>query len=162
MVVSLSQVSLAQGHPPGPHFRAARPTHGGHGQINAARARLYQLSPEERQAFQRNAERWLKMSPEQQKVLREREQIRRQQLRTEAESAMRQLGLRLDPNARDQFEARYLQERRRIERELREEVEAKRQQELPQLNERLKNEFQSHQGTGASTASPAASGKPHD
>lgn len=159
MAMSVSQVSLAQGHAPGPHVRATRPNHGQF--FNEAKDRLYQLSPEERQAFRRNAERWLQMSPEQQKILREREQVRRQQLRAEAESAMRQLGLRLDPYTRDQFEARYLQERRRIERELRQEVEAKRQQELPQLNERLKNEFQSHQGTGASTASPAASGKPH-
>jgi hypothetical protein len=120
--------------------------------------RLYRLSPDERQALQRNAERWLRMNPEQQKILREREQVRRQQMKIEAEAAMRQSGLRLDGSARDQWEARYLQERRRIERELRQEVETKRQQQLPQLNERLKSEFQSTQGN----PSPSASAKKRD
>jgi hypothetical protein len=133
--------------------------------MNPAHDRLYQISPEERQTFRRNAEQWIRLNPQQQKVLREREQIRRQQLKTEAEAAMRNMGLRLDPNAQGQFEARYLQERRRIERQLRLEVEVKRQQQLPQLNERLKNEFQSRPGTSAPTSnpnnSPSGSGKPH-
>jgi len=94
------------------------------------------------------------MNPEQRKVLRERELARQQRLKAEAEAAMRQLGLSLDPNAQGQFEARYFQERRRIERELRQEVEAKRQQQLPQLNEKLKSEFQPHQGGAATNASP--------
>jgi hypothetical protein len=97
--------------------------------------------------------------------LREREQARQQRLKTEAEAAMRQLGLRLDPNAQGQFEARYFQERRRIERELRQETEAKRQQQLPQLNERLKSEFQP-KGSGAANANPSvepsASARPRD
>jgi hypothetical protein len=126
----------------------------GHGPFNSGRDRFYQLSPDERQAFRRNAQRWLQMNPEQRKILREREFARQQQLKAEAESAMRQLGLRLDPNAQGQFEARYFQERRRIERELRQEVEAKRQQQLPQLNEKLKSEFQPHSAGTATSASP--------
>ena len=149
---------------PTPRMRT-RAFNRGHAPLNAGRDRFFQLSPDERQAFRRNAERWLQMNPEQQRVLREREQARRQRLRTEAEEAMRQMGLRLDPNAQGQFEARYLQERRRIERELRQEVEAKRQQQLPKLNERLKSEFEPRQGGGTSATvapavSPSASGKP--
>lgn len=105
------------------------------------------------------------MNPAQRKVLREREVARQQQLKAEAESAMRQLGLRLDPNAQGQFEARYFQERRRIERELRQEVEAKRQQQLPQLNERLKSEFQQRGGAPGSagpTGEPSAPAKPRN
>ncbi len=132
--------------------------------MNPTRQRFNQLTPEERQVFQRNAERWLRMSPEQQKTLREREQARRAQMRSEAEAAMRQLGLRLDPNAQGQFESRYIQERRRMERQLRMEAEARRQQQLPQLNERLKNEFQGRpngaNGGGGQSASPGNSGKP--
>ena len=154
LAVSASQASLAQGSTP--HFRA-RPNR----QFNGSRYRLHQLSHEERQAFRRNAERWLQMNPEQQKSLRERELVHRQKLKAEAEATIRQLGLRLDPNAQGQFEARYLQERRKIERELRPEVEAKRQMQLPQLNERLKSEFQPHQGGTASTASPAMPAQPH-
>jgi len=116
--------------------------------MNPGRERFNQLSPEERQAFHRNAERWLRMSPEQQKMLREREQIRRTQMKAEAEVVLRQMGLRLDPAAQGQFESRYMQERRRIERQLRMETEARRQQQLPQLNERLKSEFQPKQGGG--------------
>jgi hypothetical protein len=149
LAVSVSQVTFGQGSGPRSHARPNR-------QFNGPRARLYQLSPEDRQAFRRNAERWLQMNPEQQKMLREREQVRRQRLKVEAEAAIRQLGLRLDPNAQDQFEARYMQERRKIERDLRQEFETKRQEQ----NERLKSEFQSRQGGAPSTASPATSAKP--
>jgi hypothetical protein len=151
-------VTFGQGQPT-PHFRAhgfGRGPGGGNPQFNAGRDRFNQLSPDERQAFRRNAERWLKMNPDQQRVLREREIARQQRLKAEAEAAMRQLGLRLDPNAQGQFEQRYLQERRRIERELRQETEAKRQQQLPQLNEKLKSEFQARPGSSASGASPSA------
>lgn len=125
--------------------------------------RFFQLSPEERQAFRKNAERWLRMNPEQQKLLRERYQMHRQQLKNEAEATLRQSGLHLDQSARDQFEARYLQERLKIERQLREQFEAKRDQQLPQLNERLKNEFQSRQSStpgATSTSTPAVSVTP--
>ena len=124
--------------------------------------RFFQLSPEERQAFRKNAARWLRMNPEQQKLLRERYNLHRQQLRNEAEAALHQSGLRLDQSARDQFEARYLQERLKIERQLREQFEAKRDQQLPQLNERLKNEFQARQSTpgATSTSTPAVSVTP--
>ncbi len=133
--------------------------------MSQTRQRFNQLTPEERQVFQRNAERWLKMNPEQQKMMREREQARRVQMKVEAEAAMHQMGLRLDPNAQGQFESRYMQERRRMERQLRQEAEAKRQQQLPQINERLRTEFQSHQNgaateAGGQSASPAGSAKP--
>ena len=129
--------------------------------LNPARNRYNQLSPEDREALRRNAERWLQMNPEQQKILREREQIRRQRMQAEAEAAMRQLGLRLDPNAQGQFETRYMQERRQIERQIRQEMEAKRQQQLPQLNQRLKSEFERN-GNGqpvSPSAAPSASAK---
>ena len=93
------------------------------------------------------------MNPQQRQALRELEQARREHLKRDAETVMRQSGLRLDPKAREEFESRYFQERRRMERAIREEIESKKQQELPQLNERLKNEFQRHEGS----SSPAVS-----
>ena len=120
----------------------------------SARDRLFQLSPEERQTFKRNAERWLQMNPEQRNILRERERVRRQQMKNEAEAALRDSGIRVDPNARDQFESRYFQERKRIEHDLRQEVEAKRQQQLNELKERLKNEFQSPSPNTGATIAP--------
>ncbi|HEY4285440.1 MAG TPA: hypothetical protein VGM62_20455 [Chthoniobacterales bacterium] len=112
------------------------------------------FSPQDRQMFRRNAERWLKMDAQQQQVLRDRERVRQQQIRSEVDTAIRQSGLHLDQQGRAQFETRYRQERRMMERALREEFESKRQQELPQLNERLKKEFQTHQGIGSPSASP--------
>jgi len=134
--------------------------------LNPGRNHYNQLSPEDREALRRNAERWLQMNPEQQRILRERERIRRQQMQAEAEAAMRQLGLRLDPNAQGQFENRYIQQRRQIERQIRQEMEAKRQQQLPQLNQRLKSEFEAHANGGAQPISPSvapsASAKPRN
>jgi hypothetical protein len=126
---------------------------GGH-ELRGARARVYQLSPEERQTFRRNAERWLQMGPDQRNALRQREQIRREHLKTEAEAAMRQLNLRLDQDAQQKFESRYSQERRKIERSLRKDLEDKRRQQQLELNQRLGNEFQPHQPVPAFTTSP--------
>jgi hypothetical protein len=160
--LTAASVALGQGQVT-PRFRSHSFSRGP--MVNPNRQRFNQLTPDERQAFRRNAERWLKMNPEQQKMLREREQVRRAQLKAEAEAAMRQMNLRLDTNAQGQFEARYMQERRRMERQLRQEAEARRQQELPQLNERLKSEFQSRQGNatgnaGSPVAAPTGSAKP--
>jgi hypothetical protein len=121
--------------------------------------RYMQLSPEERQTFRRNAERWLRMDAQQRNELRQRERERREQSRVEAETVLRDSGLRLENGARAQFEERYYQERRRMEQALRQEAEAKRQQELPQMKERLKNEFQQQQqpvSPGVSVAPPSS------
>lgn len=114
-------------------------------------ARALHLTPEERQIFRKNAERWLQLDPQQRNALRERDRVLRQRMKAEAETVLRDSGLRLDNGAREKFEQRYLQERRRIEHALRQEIEAKRQQELPQLKERLKSEFQSHQPSPSAT-----------
>lgn len=125
------------------------------------RSRVHQLSPEERQTFKKNAERWLQMNQEQRNVLRAREKVRQQQMKSEADAALRDSGLRVDPNARNQFESRYVQERRRIERQLRQEAEAKRQQQLKDLNERLKSEFQGPSSSPGSTDSSGPSKPRH-
>ena len=118
----------------------------------------YRLSPEDQQTFRKNAERWLQMSPDERKLMRDREQLRRERIRTEAETVLRDSGLRLDPSKHDLFQERYLQERRRIDRELRQEYELRRQQQL----ERLKKEFQPPDNSPAvsSTSAPTASGSP--
>ncbi len=154
-----SHSSLAQGgHNRSRGHGFSHPNKQGNG-LHDTRSRLHQLSPEERQTFKRNAERWLQMNQEQRNVLRQREKMRQQQRKSEAEAVLRDSGLRVDPNARDQFESRYFQERRRIERQLREEAEAKRQQQLRDLKERLKSEFQSPQpapsaGGGGGSSKP--------
>ena len=137
-----------EGQPPGGGRR-------GPGGLNNMQSRLNSLSVEDRQAFRRNAERWMQMSAEERNLMRVREQLRRQRLKQEAETALRDAGLRLDQQKRELFEQRYLQERRKMERELGQEVEAKRKQALPALNDRLKKEFQETTSSGASPASSA-------
>ena len=120
------------------------------------------LSPEDRMVFRRNAERWMQMTPQERNLMRDREHLRRERIKREADEALRDAGLRLDQERRDLFEQRYLQERRRIERELNQEVEAKRRAQLPALNERLKKEFQDNSAAPAvpATSVPATSAAP--
>ena len=118
----------------------------------------FQLSPEDRQTFQKNAERWLQMSPEERALMRGREQARRERIKSEAETVLRESGLTLDQSKRALFQERYLQERRRIDRELRQEYEARRQQQL----ESLKKEFQppANLPSAPPTSAPSLSGSP--
>jgi hypothetical protein len=125
---------------------------------NNPRDRWIAMPPEDRQTFRRNAERWMQMGPEERKIMRERELLYRERVKRDIDAALRESGLRLEGEKRDQFEQRYLQERRRIEHQLRQEVEAKRKEELPALQERLKREFQQTAPSAASTGSPATSG----
>jgi Zn-dependent oligopeptidase len=98
----------------------------------------------------------MQMDAEERKIMREREKLRRQRLEQEAEKAFRESGLRLDPEKRAAFEARYVQERAKLEHNMHQELEAKRQKETSALVDRLKKEFQSDEpkATASSTVSP--------
>lgn len=103
----------------------------------------------------------MQMSPQERDLMRQREVLRRERLKREADQALRDAGLRLDQERQNLFEQRYLQERRRIERELNQETEARRKQQLPVLNERLKKEFQETSSpTVTSPSNPASSASP--
>ena len=123
------------------------------------RERWMTMPPAERQNFQRNAERWLRMSSEERNVMRQRENLRRETIRRETEAAVRESGLHLSPQERAQFESRYIQERRKVERALRQRIETERQQELPALIQQLKKEFQIDQPTKAPATKPIESPK---
>lgn len=148
-----SGFGFAQGKPKSPKIRNGA-IHRNNGQFKGpARERLYRLSPQDQQIFRKNAERWMQMSPEERMLMRNREQIRRERIKTEAEAVLRDSGLTLDQTKRNLFQERYLQERRRIDRELRQEYEARRQLQL----ERLKKEFQPPQNSpGVSSTTPPA------
>ena len=118
------------------------------------------MPPAARQNFQRNAERWLQMSPAERNVMRQRENLRRETIRRETDAALRDSGLRLNPQERAQFESRYIQERRRVERTLRQQIESERQQQLPALIQELKKEFQIDQPTKGPPTKSADSPKP--
>jgi hypothetical protein len=110
---------------------------------------------EARQNFRRNAERWMRMSPEERNVMRQRENLRRETITRETETAVRQSGLRLSPQERAQFESRYIQERQKVERALRQQIETERQQQLPALIQQLKKEFQIDQPARSPATKPA-------
>jgi hypothetical protein len=118
------------------------------------------LPPEARQNFRRNAERWMRMSPEERNVMRQRENLRRETIKQETEAALRESGLHLTPQERAQFESRYIQERRKVEQALRQQIEAARQKELPALIQQLKKEFQIDQPARSPATKPAESANP--
>ena len=122
--------------------------------------RFNALTPEDRLLFRRNAERWMQMGPQERELMRQREMARRVRMQQEAEAALRDAGLRLDQQKREQFEERYLQERRKIERELIQETDAKRKMELPALNDRLRKEFQETNPSGTAAPKTATSAEP--
>src|SRR5438477_6777551 len=141
LIVALSVFALscaaAQAQPQSqPHRPMGRPPTGpphGPPPNQSIRERWMALPPEARQNFRRNAERWMRMSPEEQNVMRQRENLRRETIKRETEAALRDSGLRLNPQERAQFESRYMQERRKVEQALRQQIESERQKELPAL-----------------------------
>jgi hypothetical protein len=163
LVVALSVFALSCGAAqaqPQSHRPVGRPPVGApHGRppSQSIRDRWQAMPPGARQNFQRNAERWLRMSPEERNVMRQRENLRRETIRRETEAAVRDSGLRLSPQERAQFESRYIQERRKVEQTLRQQIESERQQQLPALIQQLKKEFQIDQPTKGPAAKPVES-----
>jgi hypothetical protein len=125
----------------------------------SVRDRWLAMPPDARQNFRRNAELWNQMSPEQRNLMRQRENMRRQIITREADAAVRDSGLQLNPQERARFESRYIQERRKVEQTLRQQIESERQKELPALIQQLKKEFQIDQPAKSPAAKPAASSK---
>jgi hypothetical protein len=101
----------------------------------------------------------MQMSPEQRNLMRQRENLRRETMTREADAAVRDSGLQLNPQQRAQFESRYIQERRKVEQALRQQIEAQRQKKLPALIRELKEEFQIDQPAKSPATQPAASAK---
>ena len=97
------------------------------------------------------------MTPEQRNLMRQRENIRRQIITRDADAAVRDSGLQLNPQERARFESRYIQERRKVEQSLRQQIQAERQKEIPALIQELRKEFQIDKP--APVSKPAASPK---
>jgi len=64
------------------------------------------MPPDARQNFQRNAQLWMQMTPEQRNLMRQRENMRRQILTHDADAAVRDSGLQLNSQDRARFESR--------------------------------------------------------
>src|SRR5206468_12840942 len=143
---------VAQAHGAGPAGQPHRPP-----PAQSVRDRWLAMPPDARQNFRRNAELWMQMTPQQRNLMRQRENMRRQIITREADAAVRDSGLQLNPQERARFESRYIQERRKVEQSLRQQIEAERQKELPSLIQQLKKEFQIDQPGKSPATKPAAS-----
>ena len=151
---------MAAPHGP-PPSQARGPSSGqpqGGPSAQSVRERWLAMPPDARQNFQRNAQIWNQMSPEQRNLMRQRETMRRQIITREADAAVRDSGLQLNSQQRAQFESRYIQERRKVEQSLRQQIETERQKEIPALIQQLRKEFQLDE-PGKSPAKPAPSQK---
>ena len=99
------------------------------------------------------------MTPEQRNLMRQRETVRRQMMTRDADAAVRESGLQLNPQERAQFESRYIQERRKVEQSLRQQIETERQKEIPALIQQLRKEFQLDEPGKSPVTKPATSPK---
>ena len=122
------------------------------GDFPQARKILQSLSPEQREKFLENFQRWQNMTPEERNALRDREIVRRQKILQEIDKSIAESGLQLDKDTREMYILRYSQERRKIEEKLQKEIEERRRPMLEDMNNRLKEEFKA---MPAKTASPS-------
>ena len=143
----------SQPHGP-PSGQPQRPPSG-----QSVRDRWLSMPPDARQNFQRNAQLWMQMTPEQRNLMRQRENTRQQIMTRDADAAVRDSGLQLNPQQRAQFESRYIQERRKVEQSLRQQIQTERQKEIPALIQQLRKEFQIDEPGKRPVSKPAPSPK---
>jgi hypothetical protein len=128
---------------------------GGDGPFECFKKRLAQMSPEERQHFEKNWERWKAMDDRERQEWKQRAMEARQRMKQTVDQAIAELGLQLTDDQRQVFTLRYFQERRKIEEELCKEMATKRDQMLSDMLQRLKTEF-----NAPNSASPSPSVSP--
>jgi hypothetical protein len=153
------QIAAPHGPPPSqPHGPPSGQFHGAPSE-QSIKERWLAMPPDARQNFRRNADLWMQMTPEQRNLMRQRENMRRQIITREADAAVRDSGLQLNPQERARFESRYIQERRKVEQSLRQQVETERQKEIPTLIQQLRKEFQIDEPGKSPVTKPAVSPK---
>ena len=113
-----------------------------------------QLSPEDREGYERNLSLWRSLPPEDKKAIRG---LATERIQEETEQAYASSGLNLNDDQREVFALRYRQERRRLEREIQEKALAERNRRLPEIIERIKHEFPA---TAAAATPPKPTPKP--
>jgi hypothetical protein len=112
---------------------------------------LEALTPEQQKNFKENFIRWINLSPDQKRAMREREENRKRKMVEETQAALQETGLTLDPAQRAKFSKRYAEERRKIEEKLRKESEEKRKPLVAAVITQLRSEFA---GSTAVAATP--------
>ena len=110
-------------------------------QMENVRKALEALSPEQRRRFAENLLRWSNLPPEEKKMLREGEELRKKYMEMEINAAIAESGLQLEGERRAQFIRRFGEERKKIEEQLRKETMEKRKPMVRELIGRMKAEF---------------------
>jgi hypothetical protein len=129
---------------PKPHAAGAIPTKTpADPEFEHVRKALNALTPEQFQRFQQNFLRWSNLSPEEKKILRDRETVQRHKMLAEAQNSLNKTGLQLPEEQQALFFKRYGEERRKIEESLRTELENQRKPRVEALILKLKSEFSS-------------------
>ena len=113
-----------------------------------------QLTPEEREDYDRNLSIWLTLPVEEKQAIRG---LATERIREEIEKAYADSGLRLNDDQREVFALRYRQERRRLEREIQAKASAERERRMPELIERIKREFPAAAAANSPKPSPKTS-----
>jgi hypothetical protein len=113
---------------------------------------LEALTPEQQRMFKDNFVRWINLSPDQKRTMREREENRKKRMVEETQEAIAATGLTLDGPQRAKFTKRYAEERRKIEEKLRKESEDKRKPLVADVIAQLKTEFSSSTQVAATPA----------
>lgn len=99
------------------------------------------LPPEKKKQLLENLKAWQTLSDDQKQALRDRDgQLRK---RATEEASAHITDSNLTPEQAEQFQKRYLEERRKVETSLKQELESRRKTELEQIAQRLRKEIQS-------------------
>jgi len=146
------------GNPPPPPAQERKP--GKDRGFEDSRRKLDNLPPEQRERFGENLRRWQRLPDEERRDLRQEDLRRRERIAREIDEAIRNQGLKLNPDQREVFALRYTQERRRIEAALRRETEEKRSRQLGEMVDRLKKEFAATSIAASPSPSPSPSPGP--
>ena len=99
------------------------------------------LPAEKKKQLLENIKAWQLLSDDQKQALRDREGQLRKRASEEAASLIADSNL--SPEQAEQFQKRYLEERRKVETSLKQELESRRKTELDEIAERLRKEIQS-------------------
>jgi hypothetical protein len=144
--------------PPAPPAPDAghRPPPGDWKQFQDFKKKLEQMTPEERERFKENWQRWKEMGDRERAEFKQRAAQEHAWMDKTIDDAVAKLGLTLDHDQKEVFALRYKQERRKIEEALCQEMRAKRDQQLNDMLQRLKTEFSTPKPPATATPAPTA------
>jgi hypothetical protein len=113
---------------------------------------LEALTPEQQKKFKENFIRWMNLTPDEKRLMRERDENRKRHMAEETQAAIAQSGLTLEGPQRSKFVKRYAEERRKIEEKLKKETEERRKPMVAEVINQLRTEFATPTAVAATPA----------